>query len=290
MEGMKKSPNIVVLGARGMLGQTVFRLLREKFPKTVWGTDRKDKTLMRFDAKDAVRSFERIRKHIGRIEYVVNCIAQLDEKEKLPDVAKYITVNALVPHAISSLAERHAFRLIHVSTDAVFGPLTKTVTEKTPSSPVGIYALSKLLGETTSPHTLTIRTSIVGTDPFMHHGIVEWALSNKHRAIDGYANQRWTGATTIQFAELCVKMIETGSFDTLRKKSHIFHFFPLGPTTKYQLLREIKKANGDKTTVRKVNGGKITRNVTSMFKDLQPFKSFYRKNNLQQAILQMLKQ
>jgi dTDP-4-dehydrorhamnose reductase len=52
----------------------------------------------------------------------------------------------------------------------------------------------------------------------------------------GYTNHLWNGVTTLQFAELCGKIMEMDKFDVLRKESAVFHFVPNRPVTKYELL------------------------------------------------------
>jgi dTDP-4-dehydrorhamnose reductase len=51
--------------------------------------------------------------------------------------------------------------------------------------------------------TIVIRTSIVGTDG----GLLGWLL-DQHGDVDGYTNHLWNGVTTLEWARVCVDLIE----------------------------------------------------------------------------------
>lgn len=268
-----QSPRILVLGARGMLGHMVYRTLHERFPRTTWGTARGGRGWLPFEAVRPERSYAEIRKRLRRIDYVVNCIAILPPPRGEVAVARipeYLQVNAVLPHVLADFAERDGFRLIHISTDAVFLPDAGVVDERRAPSPVGVYGITKLLGEPRSRHALTFRTSVIGLDSRRHRGLLEWVLAHQAEELRGYVNQVWSGCTTPQFADVCRRIIENNLFDDLRSVSGVRHLAPLGPTTKYDLLRATLSLIRMRFRLRKVAGEPVTRRLRSRFDPIVP--------------------
>ena len=131
---MKK--NILILGADGMVGRTVFLYLHSLYPHNVWGTTRKkekiSKNKLLFNVQSYQKDFEKINKKLRNIEYVINCIGVLKNYQSTTEL---ISSNALFPHLLEDLAKNKSFKLIHISTDAVFHPLSGTVNESSSPSP-----------------------------------------------------------------------------------------------------------------------------------------------------------
>lgn len=280
-DGLQKqgnAPKILVLGAKGMLGHVVYRYLKQKFSETVWGTDRSDTNFLFFDGLDPKTSYKNLVRAIGKIDIVVNCIALLKPKTEQvlssEIIANYKRVNTELPHILERFSERDDFQLIHISTDAVFSPLSGEVYEDSPVSPHGVYEETKYAGETKSDHALTIRTSMIGLDPYHHKGILEWALSQKEGVIDGYANQLWSGCTTLQLAELCFRLSNPKVFSRLRNTTSVIHFAPLGPITKYALIKAVLTVSNSKAHVVSVHGAEVSRIWKSRYSDMKVFQKF----------------
>ena len=280
-DGLQKqgsTPRILVLGAKGMLGHVAYRYLKEKFPKTVWGTDYSDENFLYFDGLDPETSYEKIVKSIGKVNLVVNCVGLLKPKNDhslSPEiVSHYKKINAELPHVLERFAEKDNFNLIHISTDAVFSPLSGEVYEDSPVSPRGLYEETKYAGETESNNALTIRTSIVGLDPWHHKGILEWILSQKEGKILGYANQMWSGCTTLQFAELCFRLSNQKAFSQVRGKTAVVHFAPLGPMTKYAFIKAVLTFMKSQAHCTSANGPEVSRILKSKYRNMEVFQNF----------------
>ena len=245
-----KNIHILVLGINGMVGSTVFRYLKKQPKLIIHGTIRNKTTsknnIFLFDAKSNIEKLKKIIVN-KKIDYIINCIGVNDKAEQ---IEKLTYVNALFPHLLENLAKESKIKIIHISTDAVFKELTQTVTESSQTSPEDIYGTSKLLGETQSINAITFRTSFVGFDKEKHKGILEKALKEKNAYV-GFANHIWTGCTTLQFAQICCDIIIENKFTKLRKKSSIFHFSPLGPISKYELIKIFYKLIDQKVTIKK---------------------------------------
>lgn len=264
------NPSILVLGAEGMLGRGVYMYLKNLYPNSTWGTHREVRkpysALLKFDVYNSEDDLSLILKKMRKIDYIINCIGIL---KKYDSVENLIYVNAFFPHKLASLAEKYHFKLIHVSSDAVFPENAGAVTENTISSPTDLYGTSKLLGEPFSQNALTFRTSIIGFDPLKHKGLLEWASMSTNHLLKGYTNQRWTGCTVVQYAQLCHRIISQNRFANFRKRSAVFHFAPLGPISKYDILNAylaVAKPK-EKDILKTAKGKKITRYLTSEYFD-----------------------
>jgi len=78
----KSFPNILVLGASGMVGQTIFSYLSKNYPMHIYGTARKSNhSLIFFDVSENNLSDLEERKY----DYIINCIGILKngDKEKM---------------------------------------------------------------------------------------------------------------------------------------------------------------------------------------------------------------
>ncbi len=262
--------NILVLGATGMLGHTVYSYLCLKFPNAIFGTTRNNSEFFLLNVDSFEIDFKLIYKKIGKIDYVINCIGILNISKDKKEAEK---VNAIFPQKISKYAEKFNFRLIHVSTDAVFNSQCGKVDENVTPDPDSFYGKTKLNGEPKNKHAISIRTSFLGFDWIKHKGLLEWAL-NSENDIAGYTNQAWSGCTTLQFAKLCEFLIKGDNFDTFRKKSTVLHFSPLGPT-KYELLSKfINLLNKNIQVIKSKSNTPIKRLLTSVYFDNEFIKNY----------------
>lgn len=226
-----------------MLGRTVYAYLHKQHG-TVWGTSRRSDNFLDFNIESVETSLRTIFKKIGKIDYVTNCIGLLQSyqtRDRKPSKWDYLNINSILPHQLGSLASKYDYRLVHISTNAVF-PGDARVDESSGPHPENIYGMSKFLGEpdgTDSIRSLTIRSSFVGCDPDEKKGLIE--LVRQGGKIPGFINQKFSGCTTLQFAQWLDETIRRDRFDKLRKKTSVLHFVPIKGLTKYKLLIEISK-------------------------------------------------
>jgi dTDP-4-dehydrorhamnose reductase len=237
---------VLILGATGMLGHMVRRVLSESTSMDVQGTHLVDmQDPFYFDVLSGLDRLETICNRMSGFDYFINCIGMLPSKmadQAAGTVRKAIKINALFPHELSAFAKERGARVIHISTDGVFSGEAESYNEDDVHDCPDLYGISKSLGEVTDQHFLNLRCSIIGPSPFLGEGLLEWFLKQPAGSlVSGYENHIWHGVSTYQFASLCFKIIEGGYFDRLRRESAVFHFAPNDPVSKYNLLCLFKK-------------------------------------------------
>lgn len=272
MKQIQTTPHILIMGAEGMLGRAVYHYLKLNYPNSVWGTTSNsyNRSFLKFRVERQSKDFRIIFKKIKKIDYVINCIAIINQKDPIENL---IRVNGLFPHFLENEASKLEFKLIHVSSDGVFSHLCGKVSENSKPNPDNIYGMSKLLGETNSKNALAIRTSILGLKSKNSNALLEWALKQKNKKVNGYVNQLWTGCTTLQFSKLCEWIIFRKKFSQLRNFSNVVHFSPL-KSSKHNILKSFSFISKTPFKLKKVTGERITRQLTSNFFDLSKLKMY----------------
>ncbi len=275
---------VLVLGAEGMLGRTLYRYLgTSKNINCIGSVKNASDNFLSFDALKISR-WDRLLKNTVKFDFVINCIAILKsypDKRKCSD-KDYLSINTKLPLFLEKRSLTDKFRLIHISTDSVFSKESSSCDEASPTHPSDIYDISKLLGEVTGNNSLTIRTSIIGYDPQHKKGLIEKIL-NSRGSIKGYINQKWSGATTLQTAKFIKWIIEKNGYNKVICKTHLFHYAPLGPTNKYDLVKLICMINGiNPKVLKKTSGNKVTRFLATKYNDLLP--SYLNDNNIVHAL------
>jgi len=152
---------ILVTGAAGLVGSHVARAAASA------GMEVLAPGRAAFDITDPEAVARGLDRH--RPAAVINCAAQarVDAAELDPDLAR--EVNALAPGRLAQACEDRGIRLVHLSTDYVFGGDRERrlpYREDDPPAPLGAYGRTKLEGEervldATSGRGLVVRTQWV---------------------------------------------------------------------------------------------------------------------------------
>ncbi|MFX0073103.1 MAG: dTDP-4-dehydrorhamnose reductase family protein, partial [Candidatus Hermodarchaeota archaeon] len=221
--------NILVLGISGMLGSMVFDYLSKNKDLNVYGTVRNSKykkeRIFLFDAYD-ISQLEREDILKLKIEYIINCIGITKPFSKDDDpegVIRAIKINSDFPWELAKYAKKYNLKIIQIGTDCVYSGKKGNYVETDTHDPLDVYGKSKSLGEVFDGSTLIIRTSIIGPE-FKKETtfLFEWFLNQSERGtIGGFEHHIWNGITTLQFAQICEKIISTGIFDKLVSISHV---------------------------------------------------------------------
>ena len=152
---------ILVLGASGMIGSTVIRVMSERSDYEVSGTVRSESMKRFFSAPIAKKmvagvdvenhdSLVRVLSQL-RPDVVVNCVGLTKHKLEADDPLVTTKINTLMPHRLANLCKLIGARLIHISTDCVFSGEKGGYIESDFADAKDVYGKSKALGKLTIP-------------------------------------------------------------------------------------------------------------------------------------------
>ncbi|MFX1258973.1 MAG: dTDP-4-dehydrorhamnose reductase family protein [Promethearchaeota archaeon] len=285
---------ILVLGISGMLGSMVFDYLSKNPDFTVYGTVRNPKFLIDnvylFDAND-INQLEERRFLDLNIDYIINCIGITKPFSKDDDpegVKRAIRINADFPWKLANYTKKHNIKIIQIGTDCVYSGKKGKYNEEDPHDPLDVYGKSKSLGEVFDGSMLIIRCSIIGPEFKKETSfLLEWFLSQpKGGIIGGFEHHIWNGVTTLQFAQLCEKIISSNIYDELLHKSYIHHYVPNNTVNKYQLMHVFNDIFEKELKINRVNKPeqKIDRSLDTKYSVLD---KIIKKKDIKTAILEL---
>ncbi len=134
-------------------------------------------------------------------EVVINAIGIVKQRSASKARIPSIEINALFPHQLSQLCESVGARLVHISTDCVFSGMKGGYVESDFPDANDLYGRSKLLGEVTGSHCVTLRTSIIGLELARKKSLIEWYLAQRGE-IKGFKKAIYSGVTTQEMARI----------------------------------------------------------------------------------------
>lgn len=238
-----KEMKVLVLGASGMLGNAVFRVLAGSGTLHTMGTLRND-SARRFFAPGIQGSLlsgldvcntDTLTDVLGTVrpDVVINCVGVIKQLQALQNPLDILPINALFPHRLARLCALSSARLIHLSTDCVFSGSKGLYDESDTPDAHDLYGLSKLLGEVSCGEAVTLRTSIIGHEFQSCHGLVEWFLS-QNQTVSGFVNAVFSGLPTVEIARVIRDYILPNP-----ELRGIYHL-AADPISKYDLLKLIR--------------------------------------------------
>lgn len=230
---------ILVLGANGMLGHTVFRYFSEQTEFETFGTLRSDRSLMFFHRTQQtkllsnvdVEQFDSLTQVFAKIKptVIVNCVGLVKQLASANDPLLALPINALLPHRLARLSSMMNARLVHISTDCVFSGQRGFYTEQDDSDAKDLYGRSKFLGEVIESSHITLRTSIIGHELNSQHGLLEWFLAQQS-SVKGYDKAIFSGLPTVELARVIAEYVLPNDL------SGLYHVAST-PISKFELLR-----------------------------------------------------
>lgn len=231
---------VLILGASGMLGNTVLRLFSKIDGYEVLGTIRGAKELSPslLNVSDHIISWVDLKSDDRLMEIcnefmpdiVINCVGLVKQLSESSDPLEAIPINSMLPHRLVKICKKTNARLVHISTDCVFSGDKGMYTEFDVSDAKDIYGRSKFLGEVDNPNTITLRTSIIGHGVQGNKSLIDWFLS-QNGSIKGYTNAIFSGLPTIELARVIKDFVIPNP-----SLSGLFHV-SVDPIRKFDLLR-----------------------------------------------------
>ncbi|MDO9050001.1 MAG: SDR family oxidoreductase [Methylotenera sp.] len=238
---------VLVLGASGMLGNAVLRVMHEKQGLEVFGTVRSGNVTHLFSKEIAdtivtgcdvgdhdalVKLFAQVRPDV-----VINCIGLIKQLADVDDPLITLPINAMLPHRLANLCDLAGARLVHMSTDCVFSGSKGNYVESDISDATDLYGKSKYLGEVDYPHAITIRTSIIGHELQSAHGLIGWFLSQQG-SCKGFSRAIFSGLPTVVLAKVIRDVVLSRT-----ELTGVYHV-AAKPISKYDLLKLVAEVYG----------------------------------------------
>ncbi|MES2413914.1 MAG: SDR family oxidoreductase [Pseudomonadota bacterium] len=248
----KNLARVLVLGASGMLGNTVLRFFAQSDGFEVTGSVRSKEALHRLpqafrqnvvcevdiDNSDSlVKLFA-----LTRPDVVINCIGLIKGHAGVDDPLSVIPTNSLLPHRLALACEVARARLVHISTDCVFSGAEGMYTESHLPDAQDLYGRSKLMGEVDYAHAVTLRTSIIGHELAGTNSLIEWFLAQSG-PVKGFSKAIFSGLPAVELALVMRDYVIPDA--TLRGVHHVSS----EPVNKYDLLQLVARTYGKATKI-----------------------------------------
>lgn len=201
---------VLILGASGMLGNTVLRYFHSRDEFRTIGTVRGRVIDQKFvapgcelvggvDAENTDSLVELLDTY--RPSFVINCVGLVKQLAESNDPLICMPINSLLPHRLSKLCQTIDARLVHISTDCVFDGRDGMYLESDWPNPRDLYGRTKLLGEVQHSNAVTLRTSIIGHEVGSSHSLLEWFLSRSN-GVEGFRKAVFSGLPTVELARI----------------------------------------------------------------------------------------
>lgn len=204
---------IMILGATGMLGHTLARVLagattpfdlvlvsRSFDPRPLFPELAEAISVTSIDVENTDALIGLFAKH--RPDVVINCVGLVKQRADAEDPLAALPINAMLPHRLARLCEAASARLIHISTDCVFRGTQGMYHEADVCDAVDVYGQSKHMGEVAGTNAVTLRTSIIGHElQDRAQGLIGWFLGQSG-SVRGFTRAMFSGLPTVELATI----------------------------------------------------------------------------------------
>lgn len=202
---------VLVLGASGMIGSTMFRYLTTSPNLEVFGAFRGQNGIADLEHSVVVqdlRDREQLQATIAEVRpnTIINCAGITKHVHETKIATAAIATNALLPHELIAVADIFDARVVHISTDCVFSGRQGHYSELCATDAADLYGRTKAIGEFLSEKHLVLRTSTIGHELSSTRGLVEWFLSQEDKCF-GYTNAWFSGLTSLEIAKIMLEII-----------------------------------------------------------------------------------
>ena len=238
---------VLVLGATGMLGNAMFRVLSASSIVEVYGTARNVSSKQYFSDIYSrqllvgvdVENHDSLIKAFATIQpdVVVNCVGLVKQLADANDPLQAVPLNTLLPHRLAALCQVTRSRLIHISTDCVFSGIKGNYFESDFPDAYDLYGRSKLLGEVDYPHAITLRTSIIGHELSGSRSLMGWFLAQQG-TVKGFTRAIFSGLPTVELSRVVC------DFVLPHPELHGLYHVAAKPINKFDLLKLVAKTYG----------------------------------------------
>jgi len=174
---------------------------------------------------------------------IIHCaaIANLNYAERHPDLTHEL--NSVVPGALAAAAAEWRIPFIHISTDAVFDGIDGNYRETDNTTPLSVYAKTKLEGERAvldAYHSAVVaRVVFFGWSLTGQRSLSEFFINNLHagNTVDGYSDTFFSPLYVEDLAATLLKILN-------ENLSGIYHIVSPQSLSKYEFGLQIAKEFG----------------------------------------------
>lgn len=229
---------VVILGGQGQLARSIVHVAQSAMSEYV--------ALSRAEAD--LNDSQSLERAIKGAQVVVNCAAYTNVEAAEDDYDNALRVNALGVENLVKICQRHSARLIHISTDYVFGGDAKRTTpyvESDSVAPINAYGRSKAEGEKAvlkSDSGVVVRTSWLYSPWGKNFCRTILSLSAERSELSVVDDQRGVPTSALSLARFIVRIIDEGILDTMHG---LYHFTDLGEATWCEFARKIVEFSGN---------------------------------------------
>ena len=223
---------VIVTGGTGQLATAIAKLC----------TQSKNSYIITSIEELDICSVESVSRGVQDADIVFNCAAYTNVEAAEENIEEATRINRDGVANIAKVARERGIKLIHISTDFVFGGDNERTTpyhEQEAPSPINVYGKTKAEGEAealTAPGAIVLRTSWLYA-PWGHNfvnTIIGRARQGAElRVVD---DQRGTPTSAISLAQAIIEIIESGAWQTMEG---IYHYSDLGESSWYDFAKEI---------------------------------------------------
>lgn len=217
----QRNIKILILGHNGMLGHVVYKYLQQNKFNVI-------KTDLRWPSDEFISFVKNC-----KCDYLINCIVSIPQKNTIPE--DFYSNNFLLPVFLSN---NFNGQIIHPSSDCENDDIY-----------IDNYSCSKLLADDHLKlfnNVYVIKSSIIGPELKNKKSLWEWILNSKDQNILGFCNHFWCGITTLEWAKICLLIINKKIDKNLIQIS-------TGIISKYSLLEILNKKLNLKKNIIKYN-------------------------------------
>ena len=229
--------NILVTGANGQLGRH-FRLLAPKSAHRWLFTDVEELDITNPSAIEAYVTE-------NSVGLIINCAAYTNVDQAESDEARALCINSQAVANLASAMKAVDGRLIHFSTDYVFGGNANNTpcTEDQHPNPTGAYGRTKLAGEQAASgcKSLIIRTSWLYSEYGKNFLLTMRRLTDERPEVRVVFDQVGTPTYAGDLAAAVFTIVENGAY---LQHEGVFHFANEGVCSWYDFAIEIARLSG----------------------------------------------
>lgn len=229
--------NILITGGMGQLGQS-FAHLAAAYPQHhLVCCSRESLDITREDAVAALLQS-------SGADVLVNCAAYTAVDKAETDQEQAYAINATAPAAMARACKKLGVRMVHISTDYVFGgSRQEAYGEDHPVQPVNVYGATKQAGEAqvlaANPDAVIIRTSWVYA-PFGNNFVKTMIrLMQSRPEIGVVADQFGSPTYASDLAEAVLAILDSG-----RWQGGLYHYSNAGVISWYDFALAIREIGG----------------------------------------------